>query len=257
MSEKKNALKVEANKKIRFTPPIKKQVNVSLKVSKPRNIDEITPIADYMAKEINVNSKSAEVKKIHDLNNFSTEQCEAQYKTHWYVRLMSLTEIRNCSKKAWVAPKAAIVAWAGNVRQGGCWDHKVIIPKMFHPRDPDLQHWHLYKNDLYYFDIWSNIHYGFVGKSCGFSDSDLLDGAGLEQYWSDKYAEKIPKVTGSHPGMRRYDHEADRGTIQIGISLHKNDANNVTAKQLLKKIINANLYKSKKPFPKDKPYPYK
>ena len=37
----------------------------------------------------------------------------------------------------------------------------------------------------YYHDIWSNIHYGYVGTAAGFTESELLDGAGLKQIVTD------------------------------------------------------------------------
>ncbi|MDH1262060.1 polymorphic toxin type 44 domain-containing protein [Pseudomonas sp. GD03944] len=37
----------------------------------------------------------------------------------------------------------------------------------------------------YVYDIWSNIHYGYVRRAGFFSESVLPDGAGLEQIASD------------------------------------------------------------------------
>ncbi|MOA31335.1 hypothetical protein D3C78_1524870 [compost metagenome] len=45
--------------------------------------------------------------------------------------------------------------------------------------------WHKHGKQDYSYDIWSNIHYGYVGMAGGFSESLLLDGAGLEQIASD------------------------------------------------------------------------
>ncbi len=45
--------------------------------------------------------------------------------------------------------------------------------------------WHKQGEVDYFYDIWSNIHYGYVGRAGGLSESVLLDGAGLEQIASD------------------------------------------------------------------------
>ena len=75
----------------------------------------------------------------------------------------------------------------------GEWDHKPIIARRFHPRSPGLQHWHLYGNTLYFYEVWSNIHYGYVGRAAGFSNGVLLDGAGLEQIGSDLARLNLPR----------------------------------------------------------------
>lgn len=42
-------------------------------------------------------------------------------------------------------------------------------------------HWHKYKNCDYFYDVWSNIHYGYVGLCVGFDEKILLGGADLAQ----------------------------------------------------------------------------
>lgn len=62
------------------------------------------------------------------------------------------------------------------------WDHKPYILKTFnfkHLKEPQKRH---QLGDFnYYHDIWSNIHYGYVGTAAGFIESELLEGAGIEQ----------------------------------------------------------------------------
>ena len=81
----------------------------------------------------------------------------------------------------------ALAEWAWLVRENGLWDHKPAISSRFKPADPkaSAQHWHHYDGFLYYYDIWSNIHYGYVGRTCGFTSGELLDGAGLDQTVSE------------------------------------------------------------------------
>jgi len=67
--------------------------------------------------------------------------------------------------------------WYDKVHTGGDWDHKPVIKaqkeKLFHtvPGLGTFKH-----------DMWSNIHYGYVGSSAGLSITELLAGAGLAQY---------------------------------------------------------------------------
>ena len=39
-----------------------------------------------------------------------------------------------------------------------------------------------YKNYDYFFDVWSNIHYGYVGLSVGFDEDTLLKGSDIQQF---------------------------------------------------------------------------
>lgn len=114
---------------------------------------------------------------------------------------------------------AALLSWGLLVRQGGQWDHKTVIPTRFYPRDPVGQHWHLYNNTLYYYDVWSNLHYGYVGSAYGFTESVLLDGAGLEQMGSDVFRGRMPQHSGAIEGLRAFDDPADRAAVTEGIRL--------------------------------------
>lgn len=129
--------------------------------------------------------------------------------------------------------QAAPLSWGLLVRQDSQWDHKTVIPTRFHPRDPVGQHWHLYNNTLYYYDVWSNLHYGYVGAACGFTESVLLDGAGLEQMGSDVFHGRMPQRSGAVNGLRAFDDPADRAAVVEGIRLYRADPQHVTAQHLV------------------------
>lgn len=78
-----------------------------------------------------------------------------------------------------------------------------------------------YQGYEYFYDIWSNIHYGYVGRYIGFSEDSLLDGAGLAQYGSDlaelKWPENRSDTNGS--GLRRFDDDTDYLSVRLGISM--------------------------------------
>ena len=74
---------------------------------------------------------------------------------------------------------AAMAIWTERVGQYRDWDHKPKIHKKFGG--------YYYKQGEYeyFYDIWSNIHYGYVRRAGGLSESVLADDAGLEQIVSD------------------------------------------------------------------------
>ena len=77
------------------------------------------------------------------------------------------------------------------------------------------------KKVVFYYDIWANIHYGYVGKAAGFSENDLLTGAALEQ-------------AVAHPGQTG-DDLSDRASIQIGIRLYR-EGSRVSEEDVLREL---------------------
>jgi hypothetical protein len=70
----------------------------------------------------------------------------------------------------------ALRMWSDMVGYGKPWDHKKFLRDGYGEWHQDTD-----RNVQWYFDIWSNIHYGYVGRACGFSVGTLLNGAGLAQ----------------------------------------------------------------------------
>lgn len=92
--------------------------------------------------------------------------------------------------------------------------------------------WHQLGAFEIYYDCWSNIHYGYVGKACAFSDSDLLDGAGLEQAGSDLFRGRMPRRYSKESGLRAFDDPSDQEGIRIGIRLFQSSGGQVTVAQV-------------------------
>ena len=70
---------------------------------------------------------------------------------------------------------------------GGPWDHKHAISRQFgSTQEVD--------GNQYEMDEWSNIHYGYVGRSLGFTDDELLWGAGGAQL-GDEVWKALPGTT--------------------------------------------------------------
>lgn len=89
------------------------------------------------------------------------------------VRSGEAKQIAVLRKQSFTHP-VALAAWARLVDYGERWDHKDKILKRFGPWSTDLPT----KHD-YFLDVWSNIHYGYIGLSVGFDEGLLKLGAGL------------------------------------------------------------------------------
>ncbi|MFD4836770.1 polymorphic toxin type 44 domain-containing protein [Achromobacter sp. NPDC058515] len=82
--------------------------------------------------------------------------------------------------------------------------------------------WQKYGSYDYFFDIWSNIHYGYVGVALGFSAAELINGAGLAQALDDAYRglRKLePLSMQDHPGNGPWPASADDVPDHISIKL--------------------------------------
>jgi hypothetical protein len=211
-------------------------------------IDELTPIASYMSTEMSANSKCSDVLKMRDLNSYSATECIKQYQDlPLWQQLFGLgITPEQCVNQELPYKSAALLIWAEKVMQGGPWDHKPIISRRFNPRNPNgQQHWHLYGNTLYYYDVWSNVHYGYVGIAAGFSESVLLDGAGLEQIGSTLFRGALPSKNPNVKGLRAWDDDQDRAGVKIGIDLYRQHASGMTTQLLLNSILMANRIRKK------------
>ncbi|POP79087.1 polymorphic toxin type 44 domain-containing protein [Pseudomonas syringae] len=205
--------------------------------------DMMEKLATYIADEMNNNIHHSSVLKMNKLLNYDVaEETRKKMDLPWYA------QIGNTSPQAIGASNmaAAMILWTERVGQGRDWDHKPKIHAKF-GRYPHRQG----KYD-YYYDIWSNIHYGYVGMAGGLSESVLLDGAGVEQIVSDqlrRWGEQIfeakedqrlkgPHATEGVEGMRAWDDVPDRISISIGVKLfYENPNGGITARMIMDKVL--------------------
>ncbi|WNF54249.1 polymorphic toxin type 44 domain-containing protein [Pseudomonas sp. SG20052] len=197
--------------------------------------DMMEQVASYIAGEMNRNITHPSVLKMKKLFSFDAAAENAKFqKLPWYARLsppnFQAMELGNT---------AAMALWAERVGQNRPWDHKVTIGQQF--GGP----WQKQGQVDYFYDIWSNIHYGYVGRVGGLSEGVLLDGAGLEQIASDsiRKVQKWDERKGPHrsadiEGMRAWDDIGDRVSISIGVKLYKQHPNGgITAKMLMDEVL--------------------
>jgi hypothetical protein len=108
----------------------------------------------------------------------------------------------------------ALLTWKSMVQGGADWDHKRIVRSLFgYGAERD--------GFIYNFDVWSNIHYGYVGRSVGFTELELHGGAGGAQVYMDHTSDpSYWRTWGDEP--------ADQKAISIGEELWDTYGLNVT-----------------------------
>ena len=70
--------------------------------------------------------------------------------------------------------------------------------------------YHKYQYHDYFLDVWSNIHYGFVGRYCGLSQKTLLTGSDFQQ--------AVANIKNAN--FKGGDDQADKITMQLGMDLY-------------------------------------
>ncbi|KAB0487020.1 hypothetical protein F7R15_07615 [Pseudomonas reinekei] len=207
--------------------------------------DQMEELASYIAGEMNRNIKHPSVLKMKELMSYDSSAQARKFRAlPWHARLAGPP---NFNGIAWTKKLEAMAIWTKQVGQNREWDHKPKLRELF----PGVRH--KQGKYLYYYDIWSNIHYGYVGIIGGLSESLLLDGAGAEQIASDtlRKAEEIrttPKedreLLGPRPTaspwteLRSWDDVADRVSISIGIKLaNQHPEGGISAQMIMNKVL--------------------
>jgi hypothetical protein len=146
--------------------------------------DHVVSIAEYMAKEMKQNPFTKEGKEITEANGFNV----MAYLKKWHGEQPLLVKMIGppdaITLKLGMQLKAYEI-WYGRVQYLHPWDHKPIIEAQL--KEQGIKNnWAKYQAHDYFFDIWSNIHYGYVGKAVGFSFDELTQAAGIAQYLNDR-----------------------------------------------------------------------
>lgn len=197
-----------------------------------------------LVNEIKTNTRS----KIADSIRYyaSYEEYEKRYE-EWKKRtllgqLLTQPEPQNLLK--------AKILWAERVAAKRPWDHKPLIRDKFNGLAVERteysaevkrmvtykSYWHKYKDYDYYYDVWSNIHYGYVGLSVGFDEKTLLGGADLAQVIDSK-------------GGNAEDTGDDKTSIKIGFALYYKYgryAEGLTAQDILSALDSSMMTESKR-----------
>ncbi len=194
----------------------------------------------YMRSEMVNNANGPEARAIADvitrskqLQAESDKALEDMKKAKWYelFRVYGDQQMFNATvQQSGIAMAEAKARWFVQVRQDGPWDHKPILQKMYEsmPAPPRpfgtlgrAFHFPI-RGDLFhefFYDIWSNIHYGYVGTRCGFDEQTLQEGA----------ASGLPGAGGNDQG--------DIISVKIGVDLWRGFGATLSADQLRRAIL--------------------
>jgi hypothetical protein len=194
-------------------------------------------LASYIADEMNRNISHPSVLEMKALNSYDPIIETKEYMALPLYRRLGIPP--DFHTLALAKRARALALWTERVGQNRPWDHKPIIQSKFGSV------WHKQGAYEYFYDVWSNIHYGYVGIAGGFSESLLLDGAGVEQIASDSIRhlhdpEKFsgPRKTEGVKGMRAWDDTPDRTSITLGMKLYKEFPNGfVTGEAIMSKVL--------------------
>lgn len=200
--------------------------------------DQLEQPATYIAEEMNRNLLHPTVAQIKQLLGYDVEQARREWQAlPWYSKLSGQPNFKGVamSKQA-----AAAALWASMVGQNRPWDHK---PKLRAAFNRTIRHKH--GQYEYFYDLWSNIHYGYIGIACGFSEDWLFEGAGIEQIGSDSWRKLKdwetmpgPRRSGGTEGWRAWDDAPDRLSIAIGVKLCKKYPNGgLSAAVLMNEVL--------------------
>jgi len=125
---------------------------------------------------------------------------------------------------ALTAKLKALYKWFSMVRENEPWDHKSKLRKSLKLTRPWIEQW--LAEDIWFpirgdceyeynYDIWSNIHYGYVGRAVGF-------GGGILKF---AHQLNIPGITGGTD-------KSDVSSVNIGIKLWDDYGDKLTQEQL-------------------------
>lgn len=118
-------------------------------------------------------------------------------------------------------PTPALAMYYNLVCSGCQWDHKPKLLDMFHLPDKAALFSDVPRTtERLYYDVWSNIHYGYVGMAAGFDEASLQQG------------HQINVV----PGTGTTD-QSDIRSVQTGIDLYKKYKPDQLTRQILDQTI--------------------
>lgn len=211
-----------------------KKIERQIRIDACNHADSAIQIARYIVDEIKTNSVSLEAEEIrYHLTGKIGDKLKSKHSKFE----VGLLEATNRAKRNLIKPNIrkrskilAYAIWFDQVMTERPWDHKLkISEKLFRgtgvkrPINQEslnssisISHFHKYKEYDYFYDIWSNIHYGYVGLYSGFDEGTLLNGSKYQQYFQNAKSFKF-----------RSDTTDDNTTMKIGFSLYKKFGRNL------------------------------
>ncbi|PVZ79397.1 hypothetical protein C9426_33740 [Serratia sp. S1B] len=198
--------------------------------------DGAVQVANYILSEIKTNVKSQTAQLIRNcIDDDTLKQKRAEWdKLPFYAKSSPPPE---------PSLGAAMAIWYQTVKTGSTWDHKPKIRDKFSkfavarplPKSgtASRSYYHKFKRYDYFYDVWSNIHYGYVGLSVGFTESLLLKGSTWEQNMTPGAVgdDTLDDVTSMKIGFKLF-HQHGKYAETLSAN-HILDALEITANNLL------------------------
>lgn len=188
---------------------------------------------NYICEEIKRNVKSPEVRELIFLlkhyNRAQSSQKQAFKKLTPFGQaavsaLNPSSSLANAASDKLEGRIQAYKKWKGLVAKGKIWDHKRKI-KEIQGNDWACDSTTQLK---FMYDIWSNLHYGFIGRYVGFTEFELVNGAGFAQLgdntksvgeWTKQYISNRFVDFGDADILGGFDDAEDTQAIKVGFSL--------------------------------------
>jgi hypothetical protein len=189
----------------------------------------IHEVVRFIVRKIREDAASQEIKEIRELNEshlYDDAWVECQ-RMPWWQRFLFCPAYLQRALDADVAARSAalgqfgcLVADSRSRPVCGQWDYKREIGRSWgQAQKIDFCSIGRDEEVIFYYDIWANTHFGYLGMTGGFSEDMLLTGAAIEH-------------AGSNPGQFE-DDSSDQVAVEIGIHLY---GSMLTEKTLLRQL---------------------
>jgi len=192
----------------------------------------IHPVVTYIIDRMREDSASEEIKHIRQLNEshrYEDAWAECQMMPWWQRLLVCPQYLQRALDIDIAARNAALMEFGCLVADHrlrptcGQWDYKKEIGERedlgYNAQRIDFCSIGMDEEVVFYYDIWANVHFGYLGMTGGFSEELLLEGAAIEHM-------------GSNLGQTQ-DDPSDQVCAGIGIYLYKST---LTEKSLLRQL---------------------
>lgn len=183
-------------------------------------------VVAFIAGEMNRNSRASDVAACRNANHAARKaQAEAEglrkeatnvgfLKAGILLNAASAMEQSAATQKmaanAMFAYRVHTDSGAMSLIPGGEWDHKPRIAPVWGEKN------RLGDSDkVYFYDIWSNLHFGYVGRAAGFTLDELLGGSDVQQKADHGAGDESADKSSVREGFNLYD---SRSEVSISVA---------------------------------------
>lgn len=154
-------------------------------------------VLKYIVQRIREDSRSEAIQEIRELNNthYYEDACDFYSRMSWWKKssvggsrfLTDAAYADAGARTAALAKFGCLVADARSRPVCGQWDYKKDIRDTWgEAQTVDFSVLGINEEVIFYYDIWANFHFGYLGMTGGFSEEALLTGAAIEHAASNR-----------------------------------------------------------------------